>query len=47
MKNLSEAVHTEDVKVESYFKTHVAATAVGAALATALIVFSVMIFFHL
>ena len=47
MKSLGGALHNEEAKVESYFKAHVAATAIGSAVATALIVFSVVIFFHI
>ncbi len=46
MSSLGGAVHREEIKVEGYFKTHVAATAIGVAVAVALVVLSVVIFFH-
>ncbi len=47
MKSLGGVVHNEELKAENYFKAHVAATAIGSAVAAALLVFSIVVFFHI
>jgi hypothetical protein len=47
MQSLGGAIHTEEMKVESYFETHPAAIAIGVAVAAGLICFAVIMFFKI
>ncbi len=47
LKNLVSSLHNEEIQVGNYFKAHLVAAAIGGAVAAALVVFSVAVFFHI